>query len=336
MSSIYDVVVVGGGAAGLTAAIFTSRLGLNTIVVTREIGGRALVNSPYSQRSIENYPGFLSVTGLELMGRFEQQARRYGATFLFAEVYKMWEDSSNIFHVETTRGEVKGHTVILAFGETPRRLGVGEERFEGKGVSYCTYCDLDKCRGKVVAVVGFGARALQSAALLSKNAEKVYLIYWWGGLGEPIDAKKLLEGKDNVELITLSTVAEVRGSDRLESIVIQGPFGEDRREIKVDYLFIELGYEAKTEFLKGFVELNEEGKVKVDRNCCTSRAGVFAAGDITDTTYKQIVISAGEGAKAALSAYNYLQSKRGGNPIYSELLNLLTLEKTEQKATHTL
>ena len=336
MSSIYDVVVVGGGAAGLTAAIFTSRLGLNTIVVTREIGGRALVNSPYSQRSIENYPGFLSVTGLELMSRFEQQARRYGATFLFAEVYRMWEDVNNIFHVETTRGEVKGQTVILAFGETPRRLGVGEERFEGKGVSYCTYCDLDKCRGKVVAVVGFGARALQSAALLSKNAEKVYLIYWWGGLGEPIDVKKLLEGKDNVELITLSTVAEVRGSDRLESVVIQGPFGEDRREIKVDYLFIELGYEAKTEFLKGFVELNEEGKVKVDRNCCTSRAGVFAAGDITDTTYKQIVISAGEGAKAALSAYNYLQSKRGGNPIYSELLNLLTIGESRTKSTHIL
>ena len=327
MSGVHDVVVVGGGGAGLTAAIFTSRLGLSTIVVTREMGGRALVNSPYSRRSIENYPSFLSITGLELMSRFEQQARRYGATFLFSEVLNIWEDSSNIFHVETSRGEIKGYTVILAFGETPRRLGVGEERFEDKGVSYCTYCDLDKCRGKVVAVVGFGDRALQSAALLSKNADKVYLIYWWGGLGEPIDAKKLLETKDNIEFISLSTVSEVRGSDRLESIIVQGLFGEDRREIKVDYLFIELGYETKTSFLKGFVELNEDGKVKIDRNCCTSRAGVFAAGDVTDTTYKQIVISAGEGAKAALSAYNYLQNKRGGNPIYSELLNLLESNK---------
>ena len=179
-------------------------------MVTREIGGRALINSPYASRSIENYPGFLSITGLELMGRFEQQARRYGATFLFAEVYNIWEDGDNIFHLETTQGEVKTQTLILAFGETPRRLGIGEERFEGKGVSYCTYCDLDKCRGKVVAVVGFGARALQSAALLSKNAEKVYLIYWWGGLGEPVDVRKLLESKENIEFIGLSNVAKVR------------------------------------------------------------------------------------------------------------------------------
>ena len=327
MVEVYDVVVVGGGGAGLVAAIFTSRLGLSTAVVTREIGGRALVNSPYSHRSIESYPGFLSITGLELMSRFEQQAKRYGATSLFSEVLNIWEGTDNIFYVETTQGKIKGYSVILAFGETPRGLGVGEERFEGKGVSYCTYCDLDKCKGKVVAVVGFGARALQSAALLSKNADKVYLIYWWGGLGEPIAASKLLETKDKIEFISLSTVSELRGSDRLESIVVQGPFGEDRREIMVDYLFIELGYEAKTSFLKGFVDLNVDGKVKVDRNCCTSRAGVFAAGDVTDTTYRQIVISAGEGAKAALSAYNYLQSKRGGNPIYSELLNLLGTNK---------
>lgn len=323
MLEIYDVAIVGGGGAGLSAAIFSSRLGLSTIVITREIGGRALVNSPYSHRSIENYPGFKSITGLELMGRFEQQARSYGATFVFAEVLDVYEDEGNNFHIRTTKGEVKSRTVILAFGETPRRLGVrGEEKYEGKGISYCAYCDLEECRGKTVAVVGFGERAVLSATLLSKVAEKVYLIYWWGGVGEPLDLTRILKDKQNIELITLSTVTEVRGSDRLEFITIQGPFGEDRLEIRIDSLFVELGFEAKTEFLKGFVELDENGKVKVDRDCRTSRAGVFAAGDITNSTYKQIVISAGDGARAALSAYNYLQQKRGGNPLYTDIFSL--------------
>lgn len=323
MMEIYDVAIIGGGGAGLSAAIFTSRLGLSTIIVTKEIGGRALVNSPYSYRTIENYPGFLSITGLELMGRFEQQARSYGAEFLFAEALKVWEDENNLFHVLTTRGEVKSRTLILAFGETPKRLGVkDEEKFEGRGLSYCAYCDLEECKGKVVAVVGFGERVILSTSLLSKVAKKVYLIYWWGGVGEPIDLTKFLSDKQNIELITLSSVAEVKGSDRLESIIVQGPFGEDRREIKIDYLFIEVGFEAKTDFLKEFVELDENGKVKTDRDCCTSRAGVFAAGDITNNRYKQIVISAGDGARAALSAYNYLQQKRGGNPLYTEIFTL--------------
>ncbi|MFN3622263.1 MAG: NAD(P)/FAD-dependent oxidoreductase, partial [Nitrososphaerales archaeon] len=331
MVEIYDVAIVGGGGAGLSAALFTSRLGLSTIVITREIGGRALINSPYSDRSIENYPGFLSITGLELMGRFEQQARSYGAAFVFAEVLKIWEDESSIFHIGTTLGEIKSSTVILAFGEAPKRLGVSdEEKYEGRGISYCVYCDLEECKGKVAAVVGFGERALLSTSLLSKVAEKVYLIYWWGAMGEPLDVTKLLEDKQNVELITLSSVAEVKGSDKLESVIIQGPFGEDRREIKIDYLFIELGFEAKTEFLKGFVELDENGKVKTDRNCHTSRAGVFAAGDVTDSTYKQIVISAGDGARAALSAYNYLQHKRGGNLLYTDIFTLRG-KKTREK-----
>ncbi len=330
MVEIYDVAIVGGGGAGLSAAIFTSRLGLSTIIVTREIGGRALVNSPYSHRSIENYPGFPSITGLELMSRFEQQAKIYGATFLFAEALKVSEDESHIFHIVTTRGEVKSRTLILAFGETPKRLGVkDEEKYEGRGISYCAYCDLEECRGKVVAVVGFGERALLSASLLSKVAEKVYLIYWWGGVGEPIDLTRFLKGKENIELITLSSVAEVKGCDKVESIVIQGPFGEDRRKIKVDSLFIELGFEAKTDFLKGFVELDENGKVKTDRDCCTSRAGVFAAGDITDSKYKQIVISAGDGARAALSAYNYLQHIRGGTPLYSDIFTLRSKKLVE-------
>ncbi|MEM3387063.1 MAG: FAD-dependent oxidoreductase [Nitrososphaerales archaeon] len=320
---IYDVAVVGGGSAGLSAAIFTSRLGLSTIIITREIGGRALINSPYSRRSIENYPGFLSITGLELMSRFEQQARSYGANFVFAEVLKVWEDGNSIFHILTTRGEIESYTLILAFGETPKRLEVkDEEKYEGRGISYCAYCDLEECKGKVVAVVGFGERVLLSTSLLSRVAEKVYLIYWWGGIGEPIDLTRFLEDKKNVELITLSSVSEVKGSDRLESIIVQGPFGEAQREIKVDYLFIELGFEAKTDFLKGFVELDENGKVKTDRDCCTSRAGVFAAGDITDSRYKQIVISAGDGARAALSAYNHLQRKRGGTPLYTDIFAL--------------
>jgi thioredoxin reductase (NADPH) len=319
---MYDVAIVGAGGAGLSAAIFSARLDLKTIVVTMDLGGRALVNSPYAARSIENYPGFESITGVELMRKFEIQSKRFGAEFMFAEVINLLATSEESFKLETTSHQVEAKTMILAFGETPMRLGItGEEKFEGRGLSYCAHCDATSSVEKTVAVVGFGERAVDSALLLSKIAKKVYLIYWWD-TSDVASSLKFIEDKPCIEIVGDSSVVGINGREKVESIVIQRPFGIDRRELKVDCLFVELGSKAKTDFLKGFVDLDRNGKVTVDRDCCTSRPGVFAAGDITDTLYKQIVISAGDGARAALSAFNYLQAKENGVKLYSDILTI--------------
>ncbi|MCL5788667.1 MAG: FAD-dependent oxidoreductase [Candidatus Marsarchaeota archaeon] len=311
MDAQYDVVVVGGAAAGLTASLYTARQGLKTLVVTKDIGGQALLTN-----EIQNYPGFAEISGFELMNKFREQAERYGVEFLYDEVVGVKMAEEGCFSVKTRSGDVGTCAVILAFGKTPRDLGVeGEEKFKGKGVSYCAVCDGPLFKGKSVAVVGSGEPALEAANYLSGVCAKVYVAQ---RTAKPIgrdDLVSTLKSTPNIEFLNSVEVKRINGDTKVRSItLVDASSPKDGREEKVlpvDGVFVEMGYVTRTKFLEGLVELNGLGEVVTDKDGSTSTPGVFAAGDVTDIPYKQAIISAGQGASAGLSAYNYVQKLRG-------------------------
>lgn len=302
---MYDIIVVGAGIAGLTAALYASRQGMKTLVVSKDLGGQLL-----SASEIQNYPGFASIRGADLVRRVEEQARAFGAEILFDEVVEVGKRSGK-FYVKTTTGEYECLSLILAFGKTPRNLGVpGEDRLRGRGVSYCAICDGPLYRGRDVALVGWGKHGLEAALILKEFAGKLY----WVFPGErPVGEGELsavLES-ENVVLMPRREVVEIKGEDRVRSLLVRRKDTGEVEEVEVDGVFVEAGYAIKTDFLRGFVELNERGEIVVDKECRTSTTGVFAAGDVTDVPYKQAVISAGQGAIAALSACNYVARLKG-------------------------
>ncbi len=310
---IYDVIIVGAAAAGLTAAIYAARQGLNTLVIGKDLGGQALLTN-----DIQNYPGFDSIDGFTLTSKFEEQAKKLNAKIIYDEVNSI-VDTSNLFTVTTSSKDYVSKTVILAFGKTPRDLNVpGEDKFKGRGLSYCATCDGPLYRGKTIAVVGSTEHAVDAAIMLSDLAEKVYMIVM---KDKPIGNKELLtnlENRVNVEFILYSTVKEVSGDQTVESIKVMNSKTGYENEYKVDGIFVEQGYVPKTDFVKDLVNLTSKKEVIIDKECNTSRKGVFAAGDVTDLPFKQLVISAGQGSIAALSAYNYLQKMRGKSIIHGD------------------
>lgn len=306
---IYDVIIIGGASAGLTAAIYTSRRAMKTLVLTKDIGGQISMTP-----DVENYPGFEFIEGWTLSDKFKKQAEKFGAEIKFAEVSAV--DKLDEDHFKVTANEVAyiGKTVILAFGKTPRNLDVpGEKEFQGKGVSYCATCDMPFFKGKTVAVVGGGNSALDAAIYGSQVASKIYLIHrrdQYRGEQVLIDRMK---AKENIEPVYNAVIKEVKGDTAVRQIVVTDVVTGEEREIAVDGVFVEIGYVVKAEFVKHLVEMTERNEVITDKHMMTSTPGVFAAGDLTTSTYKQAVISAGEGCTAALSAYEYLM-KREGRP----------------------
>lgn len=290
----------------MTAAIYTSRRNLKTIVISQDIGGQAATTP-----EVENYPGFVEMTdGFELMQQFQKQAQKFGAEFKSGEVTSVVKKDGK-FLVETPAGNLEAESIILSFGLTHRHLDVkGEEALIGKGVSYCATCDGPLYRDKIVAVVGGGASAIETALFMSGMAKQVYVIHRRDQYrGEEVMVKRLNEAK-NIEQVLNSQTEEIKGQDVVEAIVVKNNEGQ-AREIKVDGIFVEIGLEVKSDFIKDLVDLDERKQIIIDATNQTSLPGALAAGDVTNIAYKQIVISAGEGAKAALSTYKYLQKKKG-------------------------
>jgi thioredoxin reductase (NADPH) len=303
----YDVIIVGAGIAGLTAALYAARQKLSTLVISADLGGQLLLTN-----EIQNFPGFMSISGLELIRKVEEQAKTYGAEILFDEVTSIAEQE-NLFTVKTASGnEFQAEAVVLAFGKSPKEMGVpGEKELKGKGVSYCVICDAPLYRGKKVVLVGWGLHNYENIVRLRDYASKVY----WVFPGEkPLEEEELLNeamSKGNVELVPFSEPVEVKGDKRVQALVVRNKKTGELKTLEVDGVFVEMGYVTKTDFLKGLVQLNEKGEVVVDKMCRTSKPGIFAAGDVSEMPHKQAVIAAGMGACAALSAYAYVMEKRG-------------------------
>ncbi len=308
-SDVYDVIVVGAGPAGLTAAIYASRLKLKTLVIGAVPGG--LVTEAYI---VENYPGFKSIRGFELASRIVEHAKECGAEILEGQRVVKARRLDGLFEVETDWGEAyRSRALILAYGLRRRKLGVpGEEKLAGRGVSYCAVCDAPLFKGKVVAVIGGSDSAVTGALQLAEVAEKVYIIYRRGKLrAEPAWVERAL-GNPKIEVIYNTKVVEIVGEEKLDYVILDSPY-KGSRELKLDGLFVEIGFEPDPTLARQLgVELDEEGLIKIKPDCSTSIPGVFAAGDATTGSNKlrQIVTSAAEGAIAAESVYLYLARQK--------------------------
>lgn len=283
-----DVIICGGGAAGLSAAIYCARAGLKTLVFCEMPGGQTL-----SAEKIENYPGFIEIDGFTLMDTMRRQAEVSGAEIRMEPIGDINLDE------KTVNGE-KAKAIILAMGANHRKLGLpNEEALTGKGVSYCATCDGNFYRGKTVAVVGGGNTALSDAVYLAKICEKVYLIHRRDEFRAEKRVVDTLTEYLNIEKILNANVVEILENEGLVSGV-----KTESREISCDALFVAIGTLPNVALLEGQLELSDG--IVADKFMCTSREGVFAAGDITDTNQKQVVTAAGDGAKAAKSAIEYI------------------------------
>jgi len=301
-SDIYSVLIVGAGPAGLTAGVYCARKLLNTIIISENIGGQAL-----ESWAIENYMGYRMVTGEDLMKKFEEQVRTFNVRLELDRVVSVAKEDDLFVATLGSGNTVRARAVILTQGNRPRKLGVpGEEKYLGRGLSVCSTCDGPLYRGKRVAVVGGGNSALQIALEMSRIASSVSLIVRSTIRADPVYVGKLKEEK-NITVFSDTQITALHGDKFLSGITIKGPSGTEQK-IDLDGVFIEVGWLPNTDMVAGLVELNDKKEVVIDINGKTSVPGVFAAGDVTNVKSKQIIIAAGEGAKAALEAYEYLMA----------------------------
>ncbi|MFH0905612.1 MAG: FAD-dependent oxidoreductase [bacterium] len=312
MGNKYDLVIIGAGAAGLTAALYAVRRKLSTLVVSKDLGGQTAATL-----DIENYPGVESSTGPDLMQKFASQAKKFGAEIQLDSI-KDIQPTADGFNVQAESGKnYYARAVILAFGKSPRLLDVpGEAQFRNRGVVYCATCDAPLFKGKIVAVVGGGNAALDAMLLLEKIAGKVYLIHRRDSFRAEEVLIERAKQSDKIEFVLNAAIKEIKGDQFVTDVIVETPAGE--RKLGVEGVFVEIGQEVPSGFVKKLVEVNGAGEIVIDELNQTSRLGVFAAGDATTVAFKQTIISAGEGAKAALSVYNYLQGPTSGPASYAK------------------
>ncbi|MDK2917078.1 MAG: NADH-dependent peroxiredoxin subunit [Euryarchaeota archaeon] len=302
---VYDAVIVGGGPAGLTAAVYCARKLMKTVVVAENIGGQAAWSW-----AIENYMGFSTISGEELVHKFEEQVRGFDVRLELESVGEVRKEGET-FLVRTASGTVyRARTLILSPGKEPRRLGLpGEDLLMGKGISVCAICDAPLYRGKPVAVVGGGNAALQTAIEMTKFASSVALIARRSLRCDEVYIDRA--EKAGVKTFSHHEVTALHGDGSLTGITIRDRETGEETDLGVEGLFLAIGLAPNTGFLKGLVALNEQGEIIIDENGHTSVPGVFAAGDATCVKAKQIIVAAGDGAKAALEAHEYFEELMG-------------------------
>lgn len=299
---MYDLIIIGAGPAGMTAAIYAARKQMSLLVISDETGGQALYAN-----SIDNYPGFRLISGYDLAKNFEKHMKDYNVEQVFDFAVSI-DRKDQTFTVKVTDGTVyESRTIILATGKSPKDLDVpGEKEFKGKGVAYCATCDAPMYAGEDVIVAGTGNAGLQAAIQLAKIARKVYVFdFVEDFFGDKIlvDTMKTFS---NVEIMLHTKIIQINGSIMMENVTIQDQLTDKQRTIPATGIFISIGSKPNTAFVPDFVEKAENGEIKIDCGNLTNIPGFFAAGDATNVQGKQIIIAAGEGAKALLSAYNYI------------------------------
>lgn len=301
-SKVYDVAVIGAGPAGMSAAIYATRKNLSTIVIAFDLGGQ--MGTTYE---IANYPGFQMVTGPELVQQFSDHADQYGIEKLVGERVTGIDLDGRCKLVRTSSGrEIRASAVIIASGAFKRKLDIpGETELQGKGVVYCSTCDGPLFKDMTIAIVGGGNSGLEAAIEMDGIAEKVYLVSVGDWTGDEILQDKAAAAK-RVEVLKFHQPMEIHGTDKVGGLTVKNVQTGETRQFEVDGVFIEIGLFPNSDFVLDLVGTNERGEITVDRHCGTGVRGIFAAGDVTDNRDKQIVVSAGEGARAALAAFDYL------------------------------
>ncbi len=303
---MYDLVIIGGGPAGVTAGIYAVRKNLKVLMITKDFTGQAGKASV-----IENWPGIKKISGLELMDQFREHANHLGLEVIEEEVASKIDKKGNEFKIKTDKGnEFDTKSVIIASGRNLRPLKVkGEEKYIGKGVSYCAVCDAPLFSRKKVAIIGGGNSGFETAIeMAGRNAPKIYILEMTPRVVADEALQKEVEEMENIELFTRAILKEIRGDNFVRSIIYEDKKSGEERELEVEGVFVEIGSIPVTDFLKNLADCNNKGEIMIDhKSCATKTPGLFAAGDVTDIPYKQIVIAAGEGSKAALAVYDYLR-----------------------------
>ncbi len=310
---MYDLIIIGGGVSAFTAALFASRRGMKTLVIGKDIAGQANFTD-----SIENFPGIEEVGGFELVSSIKSQAEKFSIEFVEAEVSKI-KPANDEFVVTAYENQYKSQSIILAFGKTPRDLAVpGENELKGKGVSYCANCDAPLYKDKVVAIAGIGDVAADAGLLCSKYAKHVWMLSKTDRIVAHPALTKALFKKKNVELLPFIQIQQLIGENYLEKMQLLDLKSGQQKELVIDGLLVELGYVVDSHFLQNIVKLDEQEQIIVGIDQSTSVPGIFACGDATNRLYKQAVISAGDGASAALACYDWLMRKKGGVGLTSD------------------
>jgi thioredoxin reductase (NADPH) len=301
----YDVVIIGAGPAGLAAAVYTGRGRLQTVVLEKAIPGGQILLTDW----VENYPGFPDgIAPFDLTDNFRKQAERFGAMIETDEAKSIHREEK-YWGIKGQSREYRARAVIIASGAAYRKLGIPDElRLTGKGVSYCATCDAPFFRDAVVAVVGGGDNALTEAVMLTKFCRKLYVIH----RRDQFRAIKILQERvlssPKIEVLWNCVVEAAEGESQLERVVIRNVKEDRTFPLPLDGLFISIGMNPHSGFVKGVVELNEWGEIKVDSRMATSQPGIYAAGDVADACPKQVATAVGAGVTAALSVNEYLES----------------------------
>lgn len=299
MAKVYDLIIIGAGPAGITASIYAARKKIDFLVLSMDIGGQTAWSG-----EIENYVGYQFISGIDLTAKFQDHMKKYGINLKEGEEVTLIGKEGEAFKVVSSGGEYASKAVIIASGKKSRPLGVpGEEEFRNKGLAYCATCDAPLFADKKVAVVGGGNSAVEAALQLMRIASHVHIINNTGSLGgdEMIRDKVLAAG--NVTVMNKCEVTEVTGDVFVSGVKLKTPRGDE--SLDVEGVFVEVGLIPNSSFTHP-AEMNDYGEIKVNPKNETNVPGIFAAGDVTDVPEKQIIVAAGEGAKASLTAFNYI------------------------------
>ncbi len=299
---MYDIVIIGGGFAGLTAALYSARFSRKVLVIEEVAFGGQIMNA----NEVENYPTIINTSGFELSNNLYNQVKDLGVDFLSDSVIKI--ENAKEKKIFTTNKEILCKSIIIASGMKRRKLEItSEDRLTSRGISYCATCDGALFKDKTVAVIGSGNTALEDGIFLSNYTKKVYMI----NRGNSFKGEKyyldVLKEKKNVEFIFESQVIAISGDDKLSDITIKNKINNEEKVINLEGLFIAIGQIPNTEIYKGLINLDEYGYIKADESCKTNIDGIFVAGDIRTKEVRQLVTAASDGAVAAVKANNYIE-----------------------------
>jgi thioredoxin-disulfide reductase len=304
-NQMYDLIIIGGGPAGLTAAIYAARQKLDTLLVTKEFGGQMAKK----EVEIENYPGLGSIAAADLIAKFRDHVKALGIQIKQVGV-KGIQKTGETFKITTDDGDLESRTVLVATGADPRHMNVlGEDEFMGKGVCYCANCDAPLFSGRTVAVIGGGNAAFEAAIFCARFAKKIYMIEFGDTIRADAANQEILARSGKAEIITRAKIVKVNGDKFVNGLTYQDIRSGKNVDLVVEGIFVKIGYAPASGFVKDLVVLNNRAEIVYDHETMMAKTpGLFCAGDVTDIKYKQIIIACGEGAKAVLSIRDYLKS----------------------------
>ena len=313
MKKDYDFIIIGAGGTGLAAAMYAARLNLKTLCLGHSHGFELPIGGVITTTNVvENYPGFIRLTGTELADKIKEHALSYELVTIKEEKVENVSRKKDCFVVKTSEAEYEGKTILFATGTKWKRLEVpGAREFENKGVAYCALCDSVLFKNKIVGLVGGSDSAAKDALVLAEHAKKVYIIYRGEQIHpEPINMKRILANK-KIEIINKTNVIEVRGNEFVENVVLDRTY-KGSKEFKLDGLFVAIGHIILSDLAKQLgVKTNDKGEIIINHKTSeTNMPGVYAAGDVADTPFKQLITGVAEGCIAAYSAYEYLTKEK--------------------------